>query len=129
MRKIGLNQSKQLTFSRKSIQYQRLQTYKIIIIIVLSFLLFIPFPWQEAKMLTRQFKVQLGKSTLIILSTKEKCPFWREKNTSPSIFSFIDHVFSISRPKKYGSEIDIKVVIPEPTQYTTIYTKDQTSFP
>ena len=50
---------------------------------------------------------------------KGKCQLWREINTSPSIYSFIDRVFSIFRRKKYGSnpsEMDIKVVIPAPTK-------------
>ena len=70
-------------------------------------------------MFTRQFKVQIGKSTLIILSIREKCRLFREKNTSPSIYSFIDRVFSISQQEKNGSnplEMDIEVVIPAPTQ-------------
>ena len=48
---------------------------------------------------TRQFKVQIGKSTLNILSIKEKCLLWREINTSPSISSSMDRVFSIFRQK------------------------------
>ena len=48
---------------------------------------------------TSQFEVQLAKSTLIILFTREKCQLWQEKNTFPSISSFIDRVFSIFRQK------------------------------
>ena len=73
----------------------------------------------EAKLFTRQFEVQIGKGTLNILSIKEKCPLQREINTYPSISSFIDRVFSFFQRKKYGSnpsEMDIKVVIPLPTQ-------------
>ena len=50
---------------------------------------------------------------------RERCRLWREINTLPSISSFTDHVFSIFRRKKYGSdlsEMDIKIVIPAPTQ-------------
>ena len=48
---------------------------------------------------TRQFKVQIGKSTLNILSIKEKRQLWRKINTSPSISSFMDRIFSIFRLK------------------------------
>ena len=68
---------------------------------------------------TRQFKVQLGKSTLIILSIKEKCRLWREIKTSPSTSPSIDRVFPICDRKRYNYnplDMDIKVVIPEPTQ-------------
>ena len=37
-------------------------------------------------MSTHQFKVQMGKSTLIMSSIKQKCQLWREINTSPAIF-------------------------------------------
>ena len=32
------------------------------------------FPWRETQLFTRQIKVEIGKSTLIILSVKEKMP-------------------------------------------------------
>ena len=37
---------------------------------VVSFLLFISFPWRETKVCTRQVKVQIRKITLIILTLK-----------------------------------------------------------
>ena len=61
----------------------------------------------------------MAKSTLFILTIEQRRRFWREENTSPSIFSIIDRVFSIFRRKKTGSnpsEMDIKVIIPAPTQ-------------
>ena len=64
-------------------------------------------------------KVQILKKTFIKLSMKEKWQIWREINTSPSISSFIDRVFSIFRQKNYGSnpsKMDIKVVISASTQ-------------
>ena len=48
----------------------------------------------------------------------KKMPTLAGKNTSPSISSFIDRVFSIFRRKKYmsnPSEMDIKVLVPAPT--------------
>ena len=47
---------------------------------VLSFLLFIPFPWRELVFFTRQVKVQLGKGTLYITVSMSKCRLWREIN-------------------------------------------------
>ena len=41
-----------------------------------------------------------SEKCLTKLSIKEKCRLWREINTSPSISSFIDRVFSIFRQKK-----------------------------
>ena len=70
-----------------------------IITIVLSFLLYIPFPWWKTEMFTRQFKVKMGKSTVIILSMKEICRLWREAKTLPSISSFIHRVFFNFRQK------------------------------
>ena len=70
-------------------------------------------------MFTRQMKVQIGKSTLIMLSIKGKMPTLAG-NKHPFVqFSLMDRVFSICRQKSYASntsEIDIKVVIPTPTQ-------------
>ena len=56
------------------------------------------------------------------------CRLWREINTPPSISSLTDRVFSNFRQEKVRSdpsEIDIKVVIPAPTQYIKTQTKDQ----
>ena len=50
---------------------------------------------------------------------RKGCRLWREINTLPSISSLTDRVFSISRQKRVRSdpsEMDIKVVIPAPTQ-------------
>ena len=76
------------------------------------------FPWRETQLFTRQIKVKIGKSTLIILFTKEKMPTLAGKNTPPSISFLTDRVLSIFRQKRYGSdpsEMDIKVAIPAPT--------------
>ena len=74
-------------------------------------------------MFTHQTKVQIGKSTLIMLFIKgKKYRLWREINTFPSISSLMDRVFSIFRQKRYASnpsEMDIKVVIPAPIQQIT----------
>ena len=80
------------------IQNQRLKIYRIIL--VFSSFLFIPFPWRETLFSIGQLKVQMGKSTWIILSLKEKCRLWRVIDTSPSISSFIDSVYFIFRQKK-----------------------------
>ena len=116
MKEKGFNKSKQLIMS-KLVQYQKAAI--CIIITVLSFLLFILFPWQETKLFTRQSKVQIRNSTLIILSIKEKCRLWREIKTSRSISFFIDRVFPYFDGKTYGSnpsKMHIKVVLPAPTQ-------------
>ena len=55
-----------------SVQYRKATS--CIIIIVLYFLLFIPFPWRKTQLFTRQSKVQLRKTTLITPSIKEKMP-------------------------------------------------------
>ena len=47
---------------------------KILLLIALSFLLFISFPWREKRLFARPVKVQIGKSTVIILTTKAKRP-------------------------------------------------------
>ena len=61
------------------------------------------FLWRETQFFTRQIKVQIGKSTLIILFIKEKeCRHWRKINTFPSISPLTDSVLSIFRQKKYG---------------------------
>ena len=55
------------------------------------------FPWRDTKLFTRQIKVQIGKSTLIIIFIKERerCRLWREINTFSSISSLTDRVFPI----------------------------------
>ena len=77
MRGKGFNKDKQLMISQNDYNTKKLKLY--IIKIVLSFLLFIHFPWRETKLFTSQFKLKIGKSTFIILSIKEKCRHWREK--------------------------------------------------
>ena len=70
-------------------------------------------------MFTRQVKVKNRKKYFNHKKYKEKCWLWREINTFPSISSFADRVFSIFRRKIYGSdqsEMEIKVIIPAPTQ-------------
>ena len=41
---------------------------------VFSFLLFIPSPWRETYLFTHQVKVQIGKSTLYIITSKSNMP-------------------------------------------------------
>ena len=43
-------------------------------VIVFSFLPLIAFPWQEPYLFTRQVKLQIWKSTWIIIYTKEEMP-------------------------------------------------------
>ena len=52
------------------VQYRKATIY--IILIVLLFLLSIPFLGGKTQLFTRQIKVQIGKSTLIIIFIKEK---------------------------------------------------------
>ena len=66
----------------------------------LPFFQFIHFSGGETKSLKRRFKVQTGKSTLIILSITEECRLWRKVNNYPSFSFFIDRVFSIF-PQKH----------------------------
>ena len=40
----------------------------------ISIVLFIPFPWRKTFLITRQLKIQKGKSTLILLTIKERMP-------------------------------------------------------
>ena len=54
-----------------------------------------------------------------IIYQREGCRLWRGINTLPSPFSLTDRVFPIFRQEKVRSgpsEMDIKVVIPAPTQ-------------
>ena len=46
------------------------------------------FPWRETYLFTRQIKVQIGKSTLIILFTKEKMPTLAGNKHSSNHFFF-----------------------------------------
>ena len=49
----------------------------------------------------------------------KRCRLWREINTFPSISSLLGCVFSFFQRKKYEpnpSEMDIKLLIPAPTQ-------------
>ena len=56
-------------------------------------------------MFKRQVKVQIGKSTLIILIKRQKRRLWLEMNTFPwKIYG------------AYPSETDVKVPIPAPIQ-------------
>ena len=100
MREKGFNKDKQLKILKNEYKNKKLQTY--LMLIVLSFILFIPFSWRETKLIARQIKVQIGKSTLTILSIKQNFPLSRELNSSPSISSFMDRVFSIFRRKSTG---------------------------
>ena len=47
---------------------------KKLVSFVLSFLLFIPSRWRETYLFTRQVKVQIGKSTLYIITSKLEMP-------------------------------------------------------
>ena len=59
-----------------------------------SFLLIIPFLWQEKELLTRQVRVHKGKSTLFIIITKEKMPILAEKKQlSIHLFPHRSHRF------------------------------------
>ena len=64
----------------------------------INFTFFCPiytFPWRETKLFTRQIKVQMGKSNLIILFIEEKMPTLAG-NKHPSVqFFFTVRVFSI----------------------------------
>ena len=81
--------------------------------------MFIPSPWREKYLFTRQVEVQIEKSTLIILNTKTiDANFGGKENTFPSISSLIGYVLSIFRRKKYEpipSKMDIKKPNPAPT--------------
>ena len=79
---------------------------------VLSSLLFIPFPWREKQFFTRQVKVQIGKSTIIITTSKLECRLWREINNFSIHLSSI-HLWT-EKDKPNPSEKDIKVLIPAP---------------
>ena len=87
-----------------------------ILIIVLLFLIFIPF--LGGKHNTRQVKAQIRKSTLIILFTKEKMPTLAgNKHSSIHFFPHGPRPFHL-RQKRYRSdpsEMNLKVVIPAPT--------------
>ena len=57
----------------KKVQYQKATIYRIIM--VLSFLQIYTFPWRgKTQLFTRQIKLQIGKSTVIILFIKRKMP-------------------------------------------------------
>ena len=106
-------------------------TTQLWIKLVLSFLLFIPFPWWETQLFTPQVTVQMRKSTLLILTVKEKCRLWRKINTFLSTFSVTDLVFSIFWRNMYGpnlAEIDIKIFTPTPTKYTPVQIQYQMVF-
>ena len=58
------------------------------------------FPWQETYLFTRQIKVQIGKSTLIILFTKEKMPTLAgNKHSSIHFFPHGPRLFHLSTEK------------------------------
>ena len=70
-------------------------------------------------MFTRQIKAQIGKSTLTVLFIKKKMPTLAGNKQFYVHSSFYGtRLFHLST-EKYGSdpsEMDIKVVIPAPTQ-------------
>ena len=53
-------------------QYSKMIT--TLVFFVLSFLLFIPSPWRETYLFTRQVKVQIGKNTFKFSTSKLKMP-------------------------------------------------------
>ena len=122
-------ESKQLTFSRNLIQYQRLQN-KIIfnntfVSPICSVFLVRNISFHSPIQRTN------GEKFFNHVIYKAKCRLWREINTSPSIFSFMERVFFITRRKKYGSslsEMGITVVIPTLTQKLTTKTKKSNRF-
>ena len=78
---------------------------------VLSLFKFIPFPWRETLLYTRQLKVQIGKSTLIILFTKKKLPtLVGNKHLSVHIYLHRPRLFHLStgnvrvRPVRNGHQ-------------------------
>ena len=77
------------------------------------------FPWRETYLFTRQIKVQIGKSTIIILSIKGEMPnLAGNKHLSIHFFLHGPRLFHFSTEKNGSdpSEMDIKMVIPTPTQ-------------
>ena len=120
------------TVNKFNQRYHKRRLHFYIISIVLSFLLFILFLGGNHSCLHVKSKYKEGKGTLIILSRRGKCRLWRETNTFQSFSSFTDCVFSIFRRKKYASnpsEVNIKVVIPAPTEKIYTLSKDQSSVP
>ena len=76
------------------------------------------FSWRETQMRTRQINVQIGRSTLQVITSKFKCRLWREINNI-SIY-LIPHRTCLFQfwQKMIGpnpSEMAIKVSIPVPT--------------
>ena len=129
MREKTFQKLQSVKMTSKSLPYRKVTNYKKFR--VLSFLLFLPY-LGGTQLFTRQIKVQIGKSTLIILPINGECRLWRQINTSPSSFSFMYRVFSIFRQEKYESnpwKMDIKVVIPVPTHKIITKTKKQDVFP
>ena len=58
------------------------------------------FPWRETQLFTRQIKVQLGKSTLLILSIKGKTPTpVGNKDSSIQFFLHGPRLFHLSTEK------------------------------
>ena len=104
---------------------------KFYVVIALSILLFSIFPWQETDVFARHIKVQNGKNTLLIKTIQKKCLFRRKLNTFLSVSLLKGRVLLIFRRKTYGpnpSEMNILVIVFEPTQSVLVYTEDQ-SFP
>ena len=98
---------------------------------VLSFFLFLPFPWLETKMFTCQFKVQIEKSTLINLSTTGNAKSGGQKTHVRSFFLSWTASFPSVDSKEYWSnqsEMDIKGVIPALKRYIITSTNDRRGF-
>ena len=77
------------------------------------------FHWRKTQLFTRQIKVQIGKSFLITLSIKGKMPTLAGNKHLSVHFFLHGPRLSIFRQEKYvsnPSEMDIKMVIPAPTQ-------------
>ena len=69
--------------------------------LVLSFLLFLSFPWPKTKRCTQQVNVQSNKYGFFILLTKQKCRHWREMSIFSTPSSVIGCVLS-----KYRQNLD-----------------------
>ena len=98
MREKGFCEYKQSNDFYKKIQYRKATNY--ITLTVLLFLLFIPTLGGK-QVFTRQIKVQVGKSTLIILFTKEKMPnLAGYKHPSVHFFLHGPRLFHLSTGKR-----------------------------
>ena len=115
--KSGYNKTRRTSFCQKQLTevFFKATKFNNRNTIVLSFLLFLHFPWRETKLFTRQVKVQIVKSSLIIILSKEKMQTLAGKKHLSPIPSLIYRVFSIFG-RSNPSNVHIKVLIPALTQ-------------